>query len=276
MDGMDTYSAIASVIDHIVAHRLERESLETVAASMGMTPDRLRKHFAAWTGITPTQFGRYLSLAYAKELLAEDATSLAAAHRAGLSGGGRLHDLFVDIEAMTPGEFKRGGAGLTLSYHTFPTRFGLCLVAASGRGITNILFAESHKEAHAELRARWPHASIMHKRVSAHDAIEHYFSGITPDSRIKLHLRGTNFQIKVWEALLSIPEGGVTTYQDIAERAGIANAQRATGTAIGANPVAHIIPCHRVLRASGHIGGYRWGATRKRAMLADEALRRAD
>lgn len=272
---MSAYQDMAAVIEHIVAHALEREPLAVLAASLDMTPDQLRKRFKAWVGVTPTQFGRYLSLTYAKELLSAGAPTLAAAHGSGLSGGGRLHDLFVAIEAMTPGEYKNGGTGLMLRYAMFPTPFGICLAAASGRGVTNVLFADSKDAALEELRHRWPRASLKAERTDAHEAIERYLSGVTPESRIPLHLAGTNFQLKVWEALLSIPEGAVTTYGAVAAHAGMPRTPRAIGTAIGANPIAYLIPCHRVLKASGAISGYRWGVTRKRAMLAYEAVKRA-
>jgi len=273
MRPMDHYASMEKVIAHIVERKLEAKPLEEIAASMGMSPGHLQKLFTRWVGISPKQFGRYLSLEYAKELLGEHG-SLDTAVKAGLSSGGRLHDLFVDIEAMTPGEYRNQGASLALRYSTFPTRFGACLVASTGRGITNVLFSDSPEDAAQELRARWPKASLARKADPSHASVRKYLQGLAPQSKIKLHLRGTNFQIKVWEALLSIPEGSANTYGRVAERAGCPNSSRAVGAAIGENPVGYLIPCHRVLKSTGEISGYRWGVARKRAMLAYEAARR--
>lgn len=269
---MDQYSSIQQVIEHIVEHKLESKSLEEIAVSMDMNPDTLRKMFTKWVGISPKQFGRYLSLQYAKELLLQNQNSMQATIGTGLSSGGRLHDLFVDIEAMTPGEYQNRGENLTIQYSTFDTKFGPCLVASTDRGICNILFLEKTSDGLKDLAARWPKATLVQKEEPSHKQIQEYFAGITPAARIKLHLHGTNFQIKVWEALLSIPEGRISTYGEIAKRLGHPDQARAVGTAIGDNPVGHLIPCHRVLKSTGEISGYRWGVHRKRAMLAYEAM----
>ena len=267
---MDTYARVTQVIEHIREHRLEHQPLAAVAASLGMSAGHLQKLFTAWVGISPKQFGRYLTLTYAKELLAEDRRSLAAAHAAGLSSGSRLHDLFVDIEAMTPGEYADGGRSLEIRYACFPTRFGSCLVAATDRGITNILF-DADEEA---LCALWPNAKLSKRSDPAHKPVKEYFAALSPSAKIKLHLKGTNFQIKVWEALLSIPEGSASSYGSVAARIKEPKKARAVGRAIGDNPIAYLIPCHRVLKGTGAISGYRWGVARKRLMLAAEALRR--
>jgi AraC family transcriptional regulator of adaptative response/methylated-DNA-[protein]-cysteine methyltransferase len=213
-------------------------------------------------------------LQYSKELLAQNKTTTKTSAKAGLSSSGRLYDLFVDIEAMTPGEYQNQGEHLTLNYSLFETRFGLCLVASTPRGICNILFSDSEKALVADLNARWPKAKLISKKVAPHREIESYFKGITPKSNIKLHLYGTNFQLKVWEALLSIPEGSIATYGDIAKKIGNKKASRIVGGAIGSNPVGYLIPCHRVLKSTGEISGYRWGVERKRAMLGYEAVRK--
>ncbi len=270
----DQYEAIRSVIEEIVERKLAAPSLPELADSLGVSPGHLQKVFTDWAGISPKQFARYLSLQYAKGLLAENRNMLEATFQSGLSGPGRLHDLFVDIEAMTPGEYQNGGENLVISYSTFPTRFGLCLAASTERGVTNVLFADSEKEAVADLTARWPNAKLRPEKNQFHRDIEAYFEGLTPASKIKLCLHGTNFQLKVWEALLSVPEGHATTYGDIAEKLGGKNFSRLVGTAVGNNPVGYLIPCHRVLKSSGEIGGYHWGLIRKRAMLGFEALRR--
>lgn len=267
---MDTYARMSRVIEHIVAHRLEHEPLPVIAASLQMSPGHLQKLFTRWVGISPKQFGRYLSLAYAKELLAEDRRSLETAIATGLSSGSRLHDLFADIEAMTPGEYADGGRNLEIRYARFPTRFGSCLVAATDRGVTNILF-DADEEV---LRSLWPNATLKKRSDPAHSPVKEYFASLSPSAKIKLHLKGTNFQIKVWEALLSIPEGSMSSYGGVATRIKEPKKARAVGRAIGDNPIAYLIPCHRVLKSTGALSGYRWGTTRKRLMLAAEALRK--
>jgi AraC family transcriptional regulator of adaptative response/methylated-DNA-[protein]-cysteine methyltransferase len=194
--------------------------------------------------------------------------------KAGLSSPGRLHDLFVDIEGMTPGEYQNQGKSLVISYDIFTTRFGLCLVANTSRGVCNILFGDTEREVALDLKARWPKATLVRQKTAMQAEIVSYLSGIAPTSKIKLHLAGTNFQLKVWEALLSIPEGSAATYSDIAQKLGDKKLSRPVGSAVGENPVGYLIPCHRVLKSTGEISGYRWGVTRKRAMLGFEALLR--
>mgnify|MGYP001608754696 FL=1 len=269
---MDHYTSIKAVVEHIVENKLSSRSLDEIAESMQMSPGHLQKLFTKWVGISPKQFGRYLSLEYAKELLRENQNSMQASIRSGLSSGGRLHDLFVDIEAMTPGQYQNQGENLTIRYSAFETKFGSCLVASTDRGICNILFFE--EDGVRELRARWPKANLIEETQPSHEQVRNYFSNIAPESKIKLHLAGTNFQIKVWEALLSIPEGNISTYGEIAKQLGHPDMSRAVGTAIGDNPVGYIIPCHRVLKSTGEISGYRWGVPRKRVMLAYEAMQR--
>ncbi len=271
---MNHYATIKKVINHIVANKLASPSLEDIAKSLNMTSGHLQKVFVEWVGISPKQFSRYLRLQYSKELLKEHKSTETVTHQAGLSSASRLYDLFVDIEAMTPGEYQHSGENLTLYYSIFETKFGQCLVAATDKGICNILFADTVEEALADLKLRWTKATLVEKKKDAHRQIEKYFKGITPTSGIKFHLRGTNFQIKVWEALLSIPEGSISSYGNIAERVGNKKLGRAVGRAIGDNPVGYIIPCHRVLTSTGEISGYRWGIERKRAMLCYEAVRK--
>lgn len=271
---MDQYTSIKQVIEHIIEHKLSARSLDEIAKSMGMSSGHLQKLFTKWVGISPKQFGRYLSLEYSKELLKQDRSTLETTVGAGLSSGGRLHDLFVDIEAMTPGEYQNHGDNLSIHYSSFPTRFGLCLVASTSRGICNILFCENEAEGLNDLTTRWPKARIEKKVEAAHTSVQEYFETMTPASKIKLHLAGTNFQIKVWEALLAIPEGGITSYGRIAKDIGYPEFSRAVGSAVGENPVGYLIPCHRVLKATGEISGYHWGVSRKRVMLAYEAMRK--
>lgn len=250
-------------------------SFEDMANSLNMSIARLQKVFVEWAGVGMKQFERYQSLQRSKELLKQNKSMLETSFRAGLSGSGRLHDLFVDIEAMTPGEYKKKGEGLLIKYSFFDTRFGICLVASTERGICNVLFCDSEKAGSSDLYRRWPKATLIKKQQPEHALIEKYFKGISPHSKIKLHLCGTNFQIKVWEALLSIPEGNVASYGDVAAQIGNKKMSRAVGTAIGSNPIGYIIPCHRVLKSTGEIGGYRWGVERKRAMLGWEAGRKS-
>jgi AraC family transcriptional regulator of adaptative response/methylated-DNA-[protein]-cysteine methyltransferase len=274
MDTKNHYDAIRSLIEKIVESKLEPQSLEELAASLGMSSGHLQKVFTDWVGITPKQFARYLSLQYSKDLLAENRGTLETAVKSGLSGPSRLYDLFVDIEAMTPGEYQRGGENLMIKYSTFGTRFGLCLVASTDRGICNVLFADTEKEAFADLQSRWPKAKLIPAAEASHGEIESYLKGITPKSKIKLHLGGTNFQLKVCEALLSIPEGRIATYGDIAHKLGDRKLSRGVGAAVGENPIGYLIPCHRVLKSTGEISGYRWGVERKRVMLGYEAVLR--
>ena len=265
---------MTQIIERIVEHKLEQRPLEEIAAAAGMSPGHLQKLFTAWVGVSPKQFGRYLSLEYAKELLRDRHSSLATATKAGLSSGGRLHDLFVGVEAMTPGEYADGGRNLTLRHAAFPTPFGSCLAAATGKGIAAILFFDDEAEGIEDLRSRFPNAALEKGDSPFHAPVRDYFATLNPSKKIKLHLAGTNFQLKVWEALLSIPEGGASSYGRIAERIGLPAQSRAVGAAVGANPVGYLIPCHRVLKSTGQISGYRWGVARKRAMLAHEAARR--
>lgn len=277
---MNHYSAIKGVIEHIVKHKFTNHSLDDLSQSLKVSRGHLQKIFTEWAGISPKQFSRYLSLQYSKNLLAQNKkiSQTQATVRSGLSSAGRLYDLFVDIEAMTPGEYQNGGADLLLQYSIFQTPFGMCLVASTARGICNILFADSAKEALNDLQTRWPKARLLQKDVAAHSTVRTYFSGISRRSKvkpkIKLHLHGSNFQIKVWEALLSIPAGAVSSYGEIAERIGDRNLSRAVGAAVGDNPIGFIIPCHRVLKSTGAISGYRWGIERKRAMLGYEAIQK--
>ena len=270
---MNHYVTIKNVIEHLVKNKKKSETLEELSQALHVSSGHLQKVFTAWVGITPKQFTRYLSLDYAKDLLLQNKNMIETSVRSGLSGGGRLHDLFVAIEAMTPGEYQNQGENLVIRYSTFETKFGSCLVASTERGICNIFFFDEKEKAVEDLRSRWPKANILHKAEQFHAEVKNYFLGLDPKSKIKLHLRGTNFQIKVWEALLSIPEGKITSYGSIAQHVGTPKCSRAVGAAIGDNPVGYIIPCHRVLKSTGEISGYRWGVERKRAMLLYEALR---
>ncbi len=269
---MNHYTTITRAIELIIKNKLEHLALPELAAKLQMSESHLRALFTEWVGISPQQFGRYLSLEYAKKLLADSKNSLETTFKSGLSSGGRLHDLFIDIEAMTPGEFQQAGKDVTITYSTAETPFGNCAIGSTERGICTIIFFDTDNGL-ALLQERWPRATLVNKLRPEHDNVRRYLCGLTPTSKIKLHLRGTNFQIKVWEALLSIPEGRASTYGALAKQIGFSGSAQAVGGAVGDNPIAYIIPCHRVLKATGEISGYRWGVERKRAMLAYEAIR---
>jgi AraC family transcriptional regulator, regulatory protein of adaptative response / methylated-DNA-[protein]-cysteine methyltransferase len=268
---MTHYQTIARAIDYIVAHTHEHVSLEDIAKQCGLSPSYTQKVFSEWAGISPKQLQQFLSLAHAKKLLSEGKSSLKTTHTLALSSGSRLHDMFVTIEAMTPGEFKNGGEPLTISYSTHASQFGDYIVASTSKGICNVLFLSENGNAEDSLRHYWPSAALKHEEAHIHVPVIRFFEGQISDKKIKLHLNGTNYQIQVWRALLNIPSTSVTSYGRIAKEIGRPNDSRVVGRAIGQNPVSYIIPCHRVLKSSGDISGYYWGVTKKRAMLAYEA-----
>ncbi|MDO8596222.1 MAG: methylated-DNA--[protein]-cysteine S-methyltransferase, partial [Sulfuricaulis sp.] len=250
-----------------------------LARGAGLSEFHFQRLFRRWAGISPKRFVQYLTAGHAVRMLRESRTNLDAAYDAGLSGGGRLHDLLINLHAVTPGELKRAGAGLTIQYGFHPSPFGECLIGVTARGVCHLGFVspEDRRAALAELAAEWPHAHIEEApRVTAPLARRLFtrINGHAPG--IDLHVRGTNFQIKVWEALLRIPPGGVVSYEDLARHIHAPRAVRAVANAAAHNPVAWLIPCHRVIRKSGALGGYRWGETRKRALLAWEAARAED
>ncbi|WP_128513880.1 methylated-DNA--[protein]-cysteine S-methyltransferase [Tabrizicola thermarum] len=246
-------------------------TLEALARRMNMSPAHFQRVFSQWVGVSPKRYQQYLTLGHARRLLAERHTLLGTALETGLSGTGRLHDLFLTWEAMSPGDYARGGAGLTIRWGWFESPFGPALVMATEKGICGMGFADEvgAEAAWQDLARRWPRADYLEDRAAILPLVEAAFGGrATP-----LHLIGAPFQIKVWEALLAIPTGHVTTYADIASAIGHPQAHRAVGTAVGRNPISFLIPCHRALRRDGGLGGYHWGLPRKRAMLAWEAAR---
>ncbi|MBC7133155.1 MAG: bifunctional helix-turn-helix domain-containing protein/methylated-DNA--[protein]-cysteine S-methyltransferase [Roseovarius sp.] len=256
----------------LIDARGEGMTLEALAGEMGMSAAHFQRLFSAWVGVSPKRYQQYLALGHAKEMLARRFTTLEAAAAAGLSGTGRLHDLFLRWEAMSPGEFARGGAGLVIRHGWFDTPFGEALAMGTGRGLCGLAFvAETGREAAmADLCARWPGADFIEDPEAIAPWVTAAFSG---RGEAALHMIGAPFQIKVWEALLTIPSGHVTTYSEIARAIGHPRAVRAVGTAVGRNPVSYLIPCHRALRKSGALGGYHWGLPVKRALLAWESAR---
>ncbi len=246
-------------------------SLEDLAARMGMSAAHFQRTFSQWVGVSPKRYQQYLTLGHARRLLAERHTMLGTALATGLSGTGRLHDLFLTWEAMSPGDYARGGAGLKIRWGWFDGPFGPALVMATDRGICGMGFADEMGDEAAleDLTSRWPKATFIQDPAAIRPLVDAAMGG----QATSLHLIGAPFQIKVWEALLSIPSGHVTTYADIAGAIGHPTAHRAVGTAVGRNPISFLIPCHRALRRDGGLGGYHWGLPRKRAMLAWEAAR---
>ncbi len=276
---------VARAISLLVESYREQPSLAEVAGSVGLSPWHFDRVFRRLTGVTPKRFVQCLTLEHAKRRLAADDSVLEAALDAGLSGPGRLHDLFVAVEAVTPGEFKRGGAGVRIGWGVHPTPFGDALLAATDRGLCAFAFlaepgGDGAAEARAVLRRAWPAAETRHDPEAVRPAAERIAAALgaggsagAADEPIPLHLRGTNFQLQVWRALLALAPGETVSYGELAQRLGRPTAARAVAGAVAANPVAWLIPCHRVLRASGALGGYRWGTARKRALLAWEAAR---
>lgn len=247
-------------------------SLEELSAAMGMSPAHFQRIFSAWVGVSPKRYQQYLQLGQAKKMLAENMTTLQVSHSLGLSGSGRLHDLFVRWEAMSPGEFARKGKDLEIYWGWFDSPFDLALVMGTAKGICGLAFAsETGTEAAMEdMVSRWPNATFKEDPMRLKPLVNAAFD---QKGETALHMIGAPFQIKVWEALLDIPSGHVTTYSEIAGAIGRPKAVRAVGTAVGRNPVSWLIPCHRALRKSGALGGYHWGLPVKRALLAWESAR---
>ncbi len=275
---MHDYYRIAEALNYISKNREQQPSLEAIAEQVHLSPFHFQRLFSDWAGVSPKKFLQYISLEHAKEVLREKSGSVYdAAYEAGLSGTGRLHDLFVNIEGMTPGQYKNGGENLTIHYSFHECQFGNYLLASTQTGICNILFFEkSAQEVVNELRELWPKARLL-ESPGQHDApVKAFFNkSLSADTPLRLHLKGTDFQLKVWEALLKIPEAAMVSYGTIAQSIDKPSAQRAVGTAIGSNPIAYIIPCHRVIKNVGKIGEYRWGRHRKTAMLGWEQAQEA-
>lgn len=267
------YERIAKAINFLQANFKRQPSLEEAAAQVHLSPFHFQKMFAEWAGVSPKQFLQFLHLNYAKAQLRQPQANLFdAALSAGLSGPSRLHDLFIKMEGMTPGAYKSGGAALSLNYSFAETPFGTVLIAATPKGICYLVFVEDAAVARQQLQHQFPAAELM-ERTDAHQeaALAIFRRNWTDLPQIKLHLRGTPFQLKVWAALLQIPSGQLTTYGDLAKAIGQPGAARAVGSAVGDNPVSYLIPCHRVIQASGALGGYAWGTTRKALMIGWEA-----
>ena len=269
----DDYERIEQAILYLETHYKAQPSLEAVAANVGLSEFHFQRLFTRWAGVSPKRFLQFLTKESAKELLDRSENLLDTTHQVGLSSLGRLHDLFVTTEAVSPGEYKARGEGLTIRYGLHASPFGKCLIAVTERGICHLGFVQreaSEGDAIDNLVADWKNARMIEDRKTTAALVEPIFD-INARTKLNLHLRGTNFQLKVWEALLNIPAGTVTTYEGLAERIGQPTASRAVGTAVGHNPIAVLIPCHRVIRKIGEFGNYRYGAVRKKALLAYES-----
>jgi AraC family transcriptional regulator of adaptative response/methylated-DNA-[protein]-cysteine methyltransferase len=292
---MDTkdYVRIEAALGYLAEQGGAQPTLAEVAGHVGLSEHHLQRIFSRWAGISPKRFLQFQTVENAKALLRESRSVLDTTYSTGLSSGGRLHDLFVTLEAMTPGDFKLGGAGLTIATGFHDSPFGECLIATTPRGICGLAFVvdDDRSAAMADVTSRWPTARFVEDARSTQPIAEQVFAAwggaswqasspgaggesVTP-TPLSVLVRGTNFQVRVWEALLRIPPGSVATYEDIASAAGNEGATRAVGSAIGKNPVAYLIPCHRVIRKTGAFGSYHWGATRKVAMLLREAASNA-
>jgi len=275
---MHDYYRIAEALKYISQNKAHQPSLDQVAEQVHLSPFHFQRLFSEWAGVSPKKFLQYLSIEHAKSVLREKSGSVYdAAFEAGLSGTGRLHDLFVSIEGMTPGQYKNGGENLTIQYSFHECQFGNYLVASTQTGVCNVLFFEASAATVVdELKSFWPKARLIEAEGPFDESVSDFFNGtFSTEKPLRLHLKGTDFQIKVWEALLKIPESALTDYSGIAEMIEHKKAQRAVGTAIGANPIAYIIPCHRVIKNVGKIGNYRWGAQRKEAMIGWEQAQKA-
>lgn len=267
------FNRIAEAINYIQTNFKDQPSLEQIAEKVNLSPFHFQRLFSEWAGTSPKRFLQYISINYAKKLLKENQASLfETALETGLSGTSRLHDLFVNIEGMTPGEYKNGGESLSINYSFAESPFGNILVASTQKGICHIAFADEELAGLETLKNQFPKAEYKQMLdLQQQNALFIFSHDWRKLNQIKLHLKGTDFQLKVWETLLKIPMGQLSTYGTIAKHLQNPNASRAVGTAIGDNPVAFLIPCHRVIQSSGALGGYHWGTTRKSAIIGWEA-----
>lgn len=269
------YHRIAEAIEYIKTNFKKQPNLEEVAKQVHVSPFHFQRLFSEWAGTTPKKFLQYISIEHSKKLLTDNqATLFDTAFETGLSGTGRLHDLYINIEGMTPAEYKNGGKNLHINFSFADSPFGNLIVASTPKGVCYMAFNDNEETALEELKAKFPNATFQRKLdLIQQNALFIFQNDWNKLHQIKLHLKGTNFQVKVWETLLKIPLGQLSTYGSIAEKIGNPNASRAVGTAIGNNPVAFLIPCHRVIQANGNIGGYMWGNTRKTAIIGWESAK---
>ena len=270
------YNRVAEAIDYIKSNFKQQPDLNDVAKKIHLSPSHFQRMFTEWAGTSPKKFLQYISVEHAKNILKEDnnATLFDATFETGLSSTSRLHDLFINIEGMTPAEYKNGGKNLCINYSFAESPFGNLIVASTSKGICYMAFEDDEEKAFNDLKEKFPNAAFQRKLdLIQQNALFIFQNDWSKLSQIKLHLKGTDFQLKVWESLLKIPMGKLSTYGEIARQVGNANASRAVGTAIGNNPVAYLIPCHRVIQSSGAIGDYMWGNTRKTAIIGWEGAK---
>lgn len=269
------YNRIAEAIEYIKTNFKKQPNLEEVAKQVHLSPFHFQRLFSEWAGTTPKKFLQYISIEHSKKLLNENqATLFETAFETGLSGTGRLHDLFINIEGMTPAEYKNGGKNLLINFSFAESPFGNLIVASTSKGVCSMAFNDKEEKALEELKANFPNATFQRKLdLIQQNALFIFQNDWSKLHQVKLHLKGTDFQLKVWETLLKIPMGQLSTYGSIADKIGNPNASRAVGTAIGNNPVAFLIPCHRVIQSNGNIGGYMWGNTRKTAIIGWESAK---
>ena len=272
---LDDYAKVCDVIAHVSENWRDQPSLEELAARVKLTPEQLQRLFTRWAGLTPKAFLQALTLDNAKRMLQQSASILETSLDVGLSGPGRLHDLFVTHEGMSPGAYKNRGEGLLISYGYHPSPFGLALVMVTPHGLCGLAFCDAGGEvaALADMTRRWPNAQYTEESAVTAPYAAHLFAGdnFRPNQPLRITFIGTDFEIRVWETLLKIPVGQATTYGDIALSVGSPKAARAVGAAVGKNPMSFVVPCHRVLGKSGALTGYHWGLTRKKAILGWEA-----
>jgi AraC family transcriptional regulator of adaptative response/methylated-DNA-[protein]-cysteine methyltransferase len=271
------YEKIGQAIRYLEEHQLEQPGLADLAIALHMSEYHLQRLFSRWVGISPKRFMQYLTKEHAKYLLDQSRDVLNTAHSVGLSGPGRLHDIFITCEAMTPGEYKSKGAGLKVGYGIHPSPFGDCLVGVTQRGICSLIFLREGDQAAAlsDLISSWPAAQIEEDKAGTADVVAGMQSLFRDElsTPLRIYLHGSNFQIKVWEALMQIPTGSVASYQQVAVQIGMPGASRAVGNAVARNPIPVLIPCHRVIRQNGEFGNYRYGKVRKKAILGYEMAR---
>ncbi len=271
---MTDYERIAKAIVYINEHFKEQPNLKRLADEAHLSEFHFQRLFKKWAGVSPKKFLEYISIEHAKALLKQDASVAEATYETGLSGTSRLHDLFINIERMTPGEFRNKGESLTINYAFYQSPFGKIIVASTSKGVCYIAFANNERPSLRSLRERYRNAAIVEKEDPAHRQVLRVFQDDWTDiPKIKLHIKATPFQLKVWEALLKVPFGHLSTYARVAESIGYPTASRAVGTAIGDNPVAYLIPCHRIIKSTGVLGGYHWGDARKAAIVGWEAAK---
>jgi AraC family transcriptional regulator, regulatory protein of adaptative response / methylated-DNA-[protein]-cysteine methyltransferase len=271
---LDDYETVREIIAHLSDHWRDQPSLDQLSQTMKLSPEHLQRLFTRWAGLTPKAFVQAITLDNAKAMLKDEASILDTSLEVGLSGPGRLHDLFVTHEGMPPGAYKARGEGLTISYGFHPSPFGLALVMATPFGLCGLAFADAHEEVVAldDMRSRWPRANYVEDSAKTAPMAAQIFAqpNFKPNAPLRITFIGTDFEIRVWETLLKIPVGKATTYSTIADHIGSPKAARAVGAAVGKNPISFVVPCHRVLGKSGALTGYHWGLTRKRAILGWE------